>query len=71
MVCFQLIFSLERLQKITSKTPETPHEKSFQDMYSKDIDKAIFAMKNPADPSKPDISWDAAKQVSWKVHYKE
>ncbi|XP_066926510.1 serine/threonine-protein kinase SMG1-like [Clytia hemisphaerica] len=58
-----LIFSLERLQKITSQPPETPHEKTFQSTYSKQIDKGISTLKYPSNPSRPDLSWEQSKKL--------
>lgn len=58
-----LVYALERLQKITDRQPETPHEKSFQSSYADQINGAIELLKNPTDPSKPTQSWELAKQL--------
>ncbi|XP_065681003.1 serine/threonine-protein kinase SMG1 isoform X2 [Hydra vulgaris] len=58
-----LIYALERLQKITSQVPETAHERMFQANFASQIDKAIDAVKNPIDPSKPELNWENVKQL--------
>ena len=65
-----MIYALERLQKITSQVPETPHELSFQTQFADQVLKAINSLKNPVDPSKPELSWNEAKQV-WLFKYPE
>lgn len=65
-----MIYALERLQKITSQVPETPHELSFQTQFADQVLKAINSLKNPVDPSKPELSWNEAKQV-WLFKYSE
>lgn len=46
-----VLFVLERLQEWTSKTPETNHESSFQEKFSRFIDLTISDMKKPFDSS--------------------
>ena len=65
-----MIYALERLQKITSQVPETPHELSFQTQFADQVLKAINSLKNPVDPSRPELSWNEAKQV-WLFKYSE
>lgn len=65
-----MIYALERLQKITSQVPETPHELLFQTQFADQVLKAINSLKNPVDPSKPELSWNEAKQV-WLFKYSE
>ena len=65
-----MIYALERLQKITSQVPETPHELSFQTQFADQVLKAINSLKNPGDPSRPELSWNEAKQV-WLFKHSE
>lgn len=65
-----MIYALERLQKITSQVPETPHELSFQTQFADQVLKAINSLKNPVDPSRPELSWNEAKQV-WLFKHSE
>lgn len=58
-----LFYALERLHKITSQQPETPHEQAFQNNFGAQINKAIDALKNPVNPSAPEQSWELAKQL--------
>ena len=55
---------MERLHKLTSQTPETPHEAWFQDQYGKMITDALERLKNPPNPSHPSSSWYLFKQVN-------
>ncbi|XP_055626781.1 serine/threonine-protein kinase Smg1 [Toxorhynchites rutilus septentrionalis] len=52
-----LIFALEQLHDMTSRTPETTHEKHFQDKYSKYISAMIEKLKEPLDFNKPIEGW--------------
>ena len=63
------MYALERLEKITSQTPETPHEQAFQVSFGSQIKSAIAALKFPADPSKPDANWESVRQVKYKTEY--
>ena len=66
-----MIYALERLHKITSQVPETPHELSFQTQFADQVLKAINSLKNPVDPSKPELSWNEAKQVWLLLNFSE
>ncbi|XP_014248245.1 serine/threonine-protein kinase SMG1 isoform X2 [Cimex lectularius] len=48
-----LLFVLEQLRAITFVTPETPHEKNFQEKYAKDIENVLTKLKQPDDPRDP------------------
>ena len=57
------MYTIERLQEITSQPVETPHEKWFQDTYSHMIANALEKLKNPPNPNHPRASWHPFKQV--------
>lgn len=59
----QLVFALERLEKITSQSPETKHEENFQQHYGSTIQKAIQKLKKPVDSNDPSKNWEPIKQV--------
>jgi len=54
---------MERLHEITSRPPETPHEVAFTEAYSRMIDTALDALRNPTNPENPNDSWLVFKQV--------
>lgn len=51
------VFTMERLLELTSRQPETEHEKWFQTTYSETIKKSLECLKQPSDPSQPQQSW--------------
>ncbi|KAG1650713.1 Serine/threonine-protein kinase SMG1 [Nymphon striatum] len=55
------LFILEQLNKITSQEPETPHEKWFQEHFSKMISETMRNMKDPLDPTRPKLTWKSYK----------
>jgi len=48
---------------MTSKPPETPHEKAFVQKYGSFIQNTMLKLKNPKDPSKPRENWDLLNQL--------
>lgn len=60
---FQTLYTLERLQEITSQEVETPHEQWFQENYGKLITMAMDRLRNPTNPNHPSSSWQPFKQV--------
>lgn len=48
-----LLFVLEQLHAITSVTPETPHEKKFQEKYGKDIEDILSRLREPTNFRQP------------------
>eukprot|EP00795_Rhopilema_esculentum_P008911 gene8911-16536_t len=63
-----LVFSLERLEKITSQEPETKHEESFQKSFGHTVHKVIEKLKMPIDPSDPQKNWEPLKQLHAALH---
>ena len=59
----QTLYTLERLQEITSQEVETPHEHWFQENYGKLITMAMDRLRNPTNPNHPSSSWQPFKQV--------
>jgi hypothetical protein len=43
--CLQLVFILEQLHAITSVTPETPHEKWFQEKFGKCHSRILYSAR--------------------------
>lgn len=62
-----IIFILENLLSMTSVTAETPHEKMFQEKFVPSIEKVINKMKNPKNPSKPQMVALPLKQLESKL----
>ncbi|XP_063243710.1 serine/threonine-protein kinase SMG1 isoform X2 [Bacillus rossius redtenbacheri] len=62
-----LVFILEQLHAITSVTPETPHEKTFQEKFGSSITEALHKLKHPANPRKPHESWQPMKQLQSRL----
>ena len=60
----QLVYSLERLDKITAQTPETAHEENFQKCFGSAIQNAIERLKMPVDATNPQKNWEPLKQVN-------
>lgn len=58
-----IIFVLEQLNDVTSATPETPHEKQFQERFSGIIKEVLDKLKNPEKPEKPQESWQPLKSL--------
>lgn len=58
-----IIFVLEQLNDVTSVTPETPHEKQFQERFSGIIKDVLEKLKNPEKPEKPQESWQPLKTL--------
>lgn len=58
-----IIFVLEQLNDVTTATPETPHEKQFQERFSSIIKEALDKLKNPEKPEKPQESWQPLKTL--------
>nr|NVI76419.1 no-on-and-no-off transient C [Cucujiformia] len=58
-----IIFILEQLLDVTSVEAETPHEKMFQEKYSKDINEVIDKLKNPEKPESPQESLQPLKML--------
>lgn len=57
------LYTMEKLQEITSETPETPHEEWFHETYGKLINAAMEKLRNPTNPSHPNNSWQHFKQL--------
>lgn len=57
------LYTLERLQEITSQEVETPHEQWFQENYGKLITMAMDRLRNPTNPNHPSSSWQPFKQL--------
>ncbi|XP_062590366.1 serine/threonine-protein kinase SMG1-like isoform X1 [Saccostrea cucullata] len=57
------LYTLERLQEITSQEVETPHEQWFQENYGKLITMAMDRLMNPTNPNHPSSSWQPFKQL--------
>ncbi|OWF37806.1 serine/threonine-protein kinase SMG1-like [Mizuhopecten yessoensis] len=57
------LYTMEKLQEITSEVPETPHEEWFHDTYGKLINAAMEKLRNPTNPSHPNSSWQHFKQL--------
>ncbi|KAK6170598.1 hypothetical protein SNE40_018955 [Patella caerulea] len=57
------LYTMERLDEITSQPPETNHEKWFQDTYGQLIKDALSRLKNPPNPSHPNSTWQLFKQL--------
>lgn len=60
-----VIYSLGRVCNITSKLPETPHEKWFADAVQPMVVSALEKMKTPLNPNNPRSCWAGFKQVSF------
>ncbi|XP_022908365.2 serine/threonine-protein kinase SMG1 [Onthophagus taurus] len=65
-----IIFILEQLNDITSREPETPHEKQFQEQYSQLIIDTLAKLKNPGNSDKPQESWALLKDLQTKFQQK-
>nr|NVI76415.1 no-on-and-no-off transient C [Cucujiformia] len=65
-----ILFVLERLREVTSAEAETPHEKSFQEKFSHDIDEVINKLKQPDCPDKPQESLQPLKTLQKKFQQK-
>ncbi|KAK9892619.1 hypothetical protein WA026_020997 [Henosepilachna vigintioctopunctata] len=65
-----LIFVLEQLREVTSVEAETPHEKSFQEKFSAEIDEVIRKLKQPDNPEKPQESLGPLKVLQKKFQQK-
>nr|MBE5726627.1 no-on-and-no-off transient C [Cucujiformia] len=65
-----LIFVLEQLGEVTSVEAETPHEKSFQEKFSAEIDEVIRKLKQPDNPEKPQESLGPLKVLQKKFQQK-
>ncbi|XP_048758488.2 serine/threonine-protein kinase SMG1-like [Ostrea edulis] len=57
------LYTLERLQEITSQEVETPHEQWFQENFGKLITMAMDRLRNPTNPNHPNSSWQPFKQL--------
>lgn len=62
-----IVFILEQLHAITSREPETPHEKAFQERYLELITEVLDKLKNPINPHKPQDSWQPLKLLQCKL----
>lgn len=58
-----MVFVLDQLIEITSATPETPHEKNFQDSFKDLIASAKQALVSPPDYQEPMESITKLKQL--------
>uniref|UniRef100_S4RYT5 SMG1 nonsense mediated mRNA decay associated PI3K related kinase n=1 Tax=Petromyzon marinus TaxID=7757 RepID=S4RYT5_PETMA len=58
-----VVFALEHAHSITSASPETPHERWFQDTYGASISAALERLKNPPNPASPGASWAPFRQL--------
>ncbi len=58
-----LIYVLDKVHAMTSKEPETPHEKWFMKKYSPFIKSMMAKVKNPVNPGKPKESWGLLSQL--------
>lgn len=62
-----LLFVLEQLHAITSVTPETPHERKFQEKFGKEIEEVLKRLREPSNPRVPSESWNALKSLQTKL----
>lgn len=65
-----ILYVLEQLADITSATPETPHEESFQEKFLDSIKTMLDKLRNPSDPDKPKESWLPIKELQIKLQQK-
>lgn len=56
-----VIFVMEKLYEMTSRKPETNHERNFQEKYQKIIEETINVLKQTFDPEKPYDAWHKFK----------
>nr|CAD7257208.1 unnamed protein product [Timema shepardi] len=62
-----LVFILEQLHSITSVSPETPHEKFFQEKFGESIAESLQKLKSPINPRRPQESWQPLKQLQARL----
>nr|MBE5726630.1 no-on-and-no-off transient C [Cucujiformia] len=65
-----IIFVLEQLREVTCVEAETPHEKTFQEKFSAEIDEVIRKLKQPDNPEKPHDSLGPLKVLQKKFQQK-
>ncbi|XP_058794779.1 serine/threonine-protein kinase SMG1 [Phymastichus coffea] len=65
-----IIFILENLYSLTSVSPETPHEKYFQEKFGACVERVIDKLKNPKNPSRPQTAALPLKQLESKLAQK-
>ncbi len=58
-----LIYVLEKISLMTSKEPETPHEKWFVKKYGGFITSMMAKIKNPPNPDRPKECWGLLSQL--------
>lgn len=56
-----IIFVMERVHEISSRPPETNHERHFQEKFTKIIDETIINLKKPFDMDNPADAWNKFK----------
>lgn len=56
-----VIFVMEKLYEMTSRKPETNHERNFQEKYQKIIEDTINVLRQSFDPEKPYEAWHKFK----------
>ncbi|KAJ8319497.1 hypothetical protein KUTeg_004588 [Tegillarca granosa] len=64
------LYTMEKLQEITSQPAETPQEQAFNEMYGKMINTAIEKLRNPNNPNNPHSSWQTFKQLHGSLQQK-
>ncbi|XP_062507559.1 serine/threonine-protein kinase SMG1-like isoform X2 [Corticium candelabrum] len=63
-----VLVALEKIHEFTSQPPETPHEEWFQKTYSKMLEKAFDALRNPDNPRKPRHCWAPFKEFHQNLY---
>lgn len=58
-----VVYSLQRVQRITSAAPETPHEQWFAENMQPLVDQAMKRLREPPNPHNPNSCWSGFKQV--------
>ncbi|CAN8008397.1 unnamed protein product, partial [Ixodes pacificus] len=58
---------LEQLQSLVSREAETPHELWFKDTLGPLIEETLSALREPADPSRPQASWAALRRLHLRL----
>lgn len=59
---------LEQLQAVvTAREPETPHEQWFREVLGPQVVDTLNALRNPADPWRPQASWAALRRLHLRL----
>ena len=59
-----VVASLEKTQRLTSRSPKTPHEEWFQSTFGATLDAAIKDLKHPRNAWEPAALWTPFKTVT-------